>query len=145
MVLTATRLPGTGPAPTATVTAAGYRNTSHGWKLIAKKQIRESLWYSVGVCSLTVTQSKPSATGSPSMVPWDSVTVSLSVDPSIGCAPPYHPALAIRARSRPGPGDRLPAGAADARGPGREGASPEPSRSPACRRPRGRPQREDAA
>ena len=88
VVLTATRLPGTGPAPMAAVTAAGYRNTSHGWKLITKKQIRESFWYSVGVCSLTVTQSKPSATGSPSMVQWDSVTVRLSVDPSIGCAPP---------------------------------------------------------
>jgi hypothetical protein len=88
VVLTATRLPGTGPDPMATVTAAGYRNTSHGWKLIASKQIRESFWYSVGVCSLTVTQSKPSATGSPSMVQWNSVTVSLSVDPSIGCVPP---------------------------------------------------------
>jgi hypothetical protein len=88
VVLTATRLPGTRPVPMATVTAAGYRNTSHGWKLIANKKIRESFWYSVGVCSFTATQSKPSATGSPSMVRWDSVTVSLSVDPSIGCAPP---------------------------------------------------------
>jgi hypothetical protein len=88
VVLTATRLPGTGPGPMATITAAGYRDTPHGWKLIATKQIGESFWYSVGVCSFTVTQSKPSATGSPSMVQWDSVTVSLSVDPSIGCAPP---------------------------------------------------------
>ena len=88
VVLTATRLPGTTPGPMATVTAAGYRNASHGWKLIARKQIGEWFWYSVGVCSFTVTQSKPSATGSPSMVQWDSITVRLSVDPSIGCAPP---------------------------------------------------------
>jgi hypothetical protein len=88
VVLTATRLPGTGPAPMATVTAAGYRDTAHGWKLIATKQISESFWYSVGVCSFAVTQSRPSATGSPSMVPWDSVTVGLSVDPAIGCVPP---------------------------------------------------------
>jgi hypothetical protein len=37
VVLTATRLPGGGPAPVATVTAAGYRNTPQGWKLIANK------------------------------------------------------------------------------------------------------------
>src|SRR5260221_10009038 len=39
VVLTATRSPGTGPGPAATVTAAGYRHTPRGWKLIAAKQI----------------------------------------------------------------------------------------------------------
>jgi hypothetical protein len=89
VVLTATRSPGNGPGPMATVTAAGYRNTSHGWKLIARKRIGESFWYSVGVCRFTVTQFKPGPpSGSPSMVQWDSVTVRLSADPAIGCVPP---------------------------------------------------------
>src|ERR1035441_2516695 len=39
VVLTATRSPGSGPAPAATVTAAAYRHTSRGWKLIAAKRI----------------------------------------------------------------------------------------------------------
>ncbi len=87
VVLTATRH----QAYAATITAAGYRNTSHGWKLIATKRIGAPGswgWFSTGVCSFTVTQSKPSPTGSPSAVPWDSVTVSLFYDPAIGCVPP---------------------------------------------------------
>ena len=89
VVLTATRK----QTDLATVTAAGYRSTSHGWKLIATKRIGGAgqwFWYSVGVCSFTVTQFKPTPPpGSPSMEPWDSMTVSLSADPAIGCVPPY--------------------------------------------------------
>jgi hypothetical protein len=90
VVLTATRS-NTGPY-SATVTAAGYRPAARGWRLIAVKRIGAAGqwgWYSTGVCSFTVTQSKPSPPpGSPSIVPWDSVTVSLSYDPAIGCVPP---------------------------------------------------------
>ena len=92
VVLTATRSPGTGPGPTATITAAGYRPTAHGWKLIATKQIGAAdrwSWYATEVCSLTVTQTKQGPPpGSPAAVPWDSVTVSLLWDPAIGCLPP---------------------------------------------------------
>ena len=59
VVLTVTRSPGTGPGPMATITAAGYRHTAHGWKLIATKRIGASgrwSWYATEVCSLTVTQ-----------------------------------------------------------------------------------------
>jgi hypothetical protein len=46
----------------ATVTAAGYRHTSCGWKLIATKRIGQAsqwFWYPAEACSLTVTQLKP--------------------------------------------------------------------------------------
>jgi hypothetical protein len=92
VVLTATRSPGTGPGPMATITAAGYRHTAHGWKLIATKRIGASgrwSWYATEVCSLTVTQLKPGPpSGSPAAVQWDSITVSLLWGPAIGCVPP---------------------------------------------------------
>ncbi|MGD0377757.1 MAG: hypothetical protein ABSB01_24670 [Streptosporangiaceae bacterium] len=93
VVLTATRSPGTGPGPSATVTAAGYRHTSRGWKLIAIKRVggaRGWSWYATEVCSLTVTQLKPGPpSGSPAAVQWDSITVSLLWGPAIGCLRPY--------------------------------------------------------
>lgn len=91
VVLTATRTPGTSPGPMATITAAGYRHTAHGWKLIAVKRIGAAgswSWYATEVCSLTVTQTKPGpSSGSPAAVPWDSITVSLLWGPAIGCLP----------------------------------------------------------
>jgi hypothetical protein len=88
VVLTATRT----PDRSATVTAAGYRHTAHGWKLIATKRIGAAdrwSWYATEVCSLTVTQLKPGPpSGSPAAVQWDSVTVSLLWGPAIGCLPP---------------------------------------------------------
>ena len=89
VVLTATRSPGTGPGPRATVTAAGYRHTSRGWKLIATKRIgpaRGGSWYATEVCSLTVTQLKP---GPSSAAPSDTITVSLLWGPAIGCLGPF--------------------------------------------------------
>ena len=87
VVLTATRSPGTGPGPMATITAAGYRHTAHGWKLIATKRIGAAgrwSWYATEVCSLTVTQIKPGPpSGSPPAVPWDSMAVSLLWSPAI--------------------------------------------------------------
>ena len=92
VVLTATRSPGTGPGPMATITAAGYRHTAHGWKLIATKRIGAAgrwSWYATEICSLTVTQTKPGPpSGSPAAVQWDSITVSLLWGPAIGCLPP---------------------------------------------------------
>jgi hypothetical protein len=92
VVLTATRSPGTGPEPTATITAAGYRHTTDGWKLIATKRIGAAgrwSWYATEVCGLTVTQTKPGPkSGSPAAVQWDSITVSLLWGPAIGCLPP---------------------------------------------------------
>ena len=95
VVLTATREPGPEPGENvnATVTAAGYRHTARGWKLIATKRIggaRSWAWYSTDVCSLTVTQLKPGPpSGSPAAVQWDSITVSLLWGPAIGCLRPY--------------------------------------------------------
>ncbi|MGO9080029.1 MAG: hypothetical protein ACLQDY_13445 [Streptosporangiaceae bacterium] len=89
VVLTATRSPGTGPGPAATVTAAGYRHTSRGWKLIATKRIGKASrwsWYATEVCSLTVTQLKPEPS---SAAPSDTITVSLLWGPAIGCLKPY--------------------------------------------------------
>ncbi|MGP0027791.1 MAG: hypothetical protein ACLPKE_31190 [Streptosporangiaceae bacterium] len=92
VVLTATRSPGTTPGPMATVTAAGYRPTARGWKLIATKRIGAAgswSWYATEVCSLAVTQTKPGPpSGSPAAVPWDSMTVSLLWGPALGCLPP---------------------------------------------------------
>ncbi len=89
VVLTATRSPGTGPGPTATVTAAGYRHTPRGWKLIAAKRIGKASgwsWYATEVCSLTVTQLKPEPS---SAAPSDTITVRLLWGPAIGCLGPY--------------------------------------------------------
>jgi hypothetical protein len=89
VVLTATRSPGTRPGPTATVTAAGYRYTPLGWKLIAAKQIGKASgwsWYATDVCSLTVTQLKPEPS---SAAPSDTITVRLLWGPAIGCLGPY--------------------------------------------------------
>jgi hypothetical protein len=87
VVLTATRIP-TG----ATITAAGYRHTARGWKLLATKRIGAAgrwSWYATEVCSLTVTQTKPGPpSGSPTAVEWDSIKVSLLWGPAIGCLPP---------------------------------------------------------
>lgn len=89
VVLTATRSPGTVPGSMATVSAAGYRQTSRGWKLIATKRIGKAnqwSWYATGVCSLTVTQLKPEPS---SAAPSDTITVSLLWGPAIGCLGPY--------------------------------------------------------
>jgi hypothetical protein len=86
VVLTATRSPGTGPGPRATVTAAGYRHTSRGWKLIATKRIGQRsgwFWGPVGVCRLTVTQLKPLPS---SAAPSDTIRVSLLITPALGCS-----------------------------------------------------------
>ena len=89
VVLTATRSPGTGPGPAATVTAAGYRHTPRGWELIAAKRIGKASgwsWYATEVCSLTVTQLKPEPS---SAAPSDTITVRLLWGPAIGCLGPY--------------------------------------------------------
>jgi hypothetical protein len=89
VVLTATRSPGTGPGPAATVTAAGYRHTPRGWKLIAAKRIGKASgwsWFATEVCSLTVTQLKPEPN---SAAPSDTITVRLLWGPAIGCLGPY--------------------------------------------------------
>lgn len=85
VVLTATRE----PAESATVSAAGYRHTSRGWKLIATKRIGKTSqwsWYATDVCRLTVTQlkSEPSSAANS-----DTITVSLLWGPAIGCRGPY--------------------------------------------------------
>jgi hypothetical protein len=85
VVLTATRE----PAESATVTAAGYRHTARGWKLIATKRIGKASqwsWYATDVCSLTVTQLKPLPSSAANS---DTVTVSLLWGPAIGCLGPY--------------------------------------------------------
>ena len=89
VVLTATRSPGTAPAPLATVTAAVYRFTSRGWRLIATRRIGKAsgwFWYSAGVCSFTVTPLVP-ATGPPRTS--NTITVSLLITPATGCSGPY--------------------------------------------------------
>lgn len=86
VVLTATRAGGS--PPSATVTAAGYRPTAHGWKLIAIRQIGRRgawSWFATQVCSLTVTQLKPRPS---SAVKWDTMTVRLLWGPAIGCLKP---------------------------------------------------------
>ncbi len=88
-VLTVTRGPESGAAPMATVTAAGYRHTAHGWKLIVTKQIGKSgqwFWYPTEVCSLTATQLKAEPS---SAVNSDSIKVSLLITPAIGCSKTY--------------------------------------------------------
>ncbi len=85
VVLTATRE----PAESATVTAAGYRHTSRGWKLIATKRIGKASqwsWYATEVCSLTATQFRPLPSSAANS---DTITVSLLWGPAIGCQGPY--------------------------------------------------------
>lgn len=85
VVLTATRL----SKLDATVTAAGYRHTSTGWKLIAAKRIGKAAswsWFATDVCSLRVTQYKPKPS---SATPWNSITVKVLWGPAIGCLGPY--------------------------------------------------------
>ena len=89
IVLTATRSPGTAPAPAATVTAAVFRHTSHGWKLIATKRIGKAngwFWYSVGVCSFGVTRFVP-ATDPP--LTSNTIRASLLMTPALGCSKTY--------------------------------------------------------
>jgi hypothetical protein len=84
VVLTATREPAG-----ATVTAAGYRHTAGGWKLIATKRIGKASqwsWYATEVCSLTTTQLKPLPSSAANA---DTITVSLLWGPAIGCLGPY--------------------------------------------------------
>jgi hypothetical protein len=86
VVLTATRKAGT---LNATVTAAGYRPTSHGWTLIATKQIGKAgfwSWFATEVCNLRVAQFKPEPS---SAIPADKITVNLLWGPAIGCLGPY--------------------------------------------------------
>lgn len=85
VVLTATRV----SRLDATVTAAGYRHTSDGWKLIAAKQIGKTAfwsWFATDICSLKVAQFKPEPS---SAAPSDSITVNLLWGPAIGCLGPY--------------------------------------------------------
>ena len=89
VVLTVTRGPMSGVAPRATVTAAGYRNTTRGWKLIGQKRIGQAnqwFWYPVTVCGLTVTQLKPMPS---SAVASDTLQVSLLITPALGCSKSY--------------------------------------------------------
>jgi hypothetical protein len=81
VVLTATRE----PELKAVVTAAGYRATTHGWKLIATRRLGTYFWYSTEVCSLTVTQLKPEPS---SAAPSDAMTVRLLLTPALGCGRP---------------------------------------------------------
>jgi hypothetical protein len=74
----------TGENADATVSAAGYRHTKRGWKLIASKQlvlVRDER------LQPQVTQTRPGPSGSPAAVQWDSVTVSLLWGRAIGCLP----------------------------------------------------------
>ena len=89
IVLTATRSPGTVPAPAATVTAAVFRHTPHGWKLIATKRIGKAggwFWYSVGVCSFTMTRFVP-ATDPP--LTSNTIKASMLMTPALGCSKTY--------------------------------------------------------
>jgi hypothetical protein len=91
VALTATREPGPelGQELNATVTAAGYRRTPGGWKLIATKQIGTAgqwSWYATEVCGLTVTQFKSLPSSAEDS---DTITASLLWGPAIGCLGPY--------------------------------------------------------
>ncbi len=86
VILTATRQAGT---LNATVTAAGYRPTPQGWKLIAVKQIGTTgfwSWPATDICNLNVAQYKPEPS---SATPADKITVNLLWGPAIGCLGPY--------------------------------------------------------
>lgn len=85
VVLSATRV----SRLNATVTAAGYRRTPHGWKLIAARRIGKAgawSWFATDVCNLRVAQFKPEPS---SARPADSMTVNLLWGPAIGCLGPY--------------------------------------------------------
>jgi hypothetical protein len=85
VVLTATR--GPGQPPSATVTAAGYRRSATGWRLISVQRIgaRNSwFWFAVDTCSLRTTQYRP---GSP-VQRVDSVRLALLATPALGCTKP---------------------------------------------------------
>ncbi len=89
VVLTVTRGPASGVAARATVTAAGYRNTTRGWKRIGQKRIGKAsqwFWYPAAVCGLTVTQLKPAPR---SAVPSGTLKVSLLITPALGCSKTY--------------------------------------------------------
>ena len=86
VVLTVTK--GTGQPPLATVTAAGYRRSGAGWKLIAVKRIGAAypwFWNAVDTCSLDITQFRA---GSP-VRDVDSIRVSLLATPALGCTKPF--------------------------------------------------------
>ncbi len=85
VVLTSTREPDL----RATVTAAGYQETSRGWRLIATRQVGTAsrwFWFSTTVCSLTVTQFKPLPSSAATS---DTMTVSLLETPALGCSKTY--------------------------------------------------------
>jgi hypothetical protein len=91
VVLTATRA--AGHPLQATVTAAGYRRSGSGWKLIATKRIGKAsgwFWFPVETCSLTAIQLKNNTVSpSPPVVTFDSIKVSLLITPAIGCSGTY--------------------------------------------------------
>ena len=83
VVVSAVRGAPNGGAPLATVNALGYHETPAGWKLIRRMRIGASdgwFWFPVRVCSMTFTPQGPAASR-------DTLTLSLLVTPSIGCAP----------------------------------------------------------
>ena len=88
VVLTATKASNTS-GPSATVTAAGYRHTAHGWKLISVQRIGRPgswSWFATEVCSLRTAQFRPQPS---TATPADSITVKLLWGPAIGCLGPY--------------------------------------------------------
>lgn len=90
VVLVVTR--GSGHSYNGTVTADGYQRSGGHWKLIAAKQIGKANgwgWFSVATCSLTVTEYKNNVEPSPPVIPYDSIRVSLLIDPAIGCSRTY--------------------------------------------------------
>jgi hypothetical protein len=88
VVLTATCDPG--HPLLATVTAASYRRSDSGWKLIATKQTGTAsgwFWFSVQTCSLTTTQlSNNTVSASPPVLTSDLIKVSLLISPALGCS-----------------------------------------------------------
>jgi len=88
VVLTATQASHTS-GPSATVTAAGYRHTAHGWKLISVQRIGRPggwSWFATEVCSLRTAQFRPEVS---TATPANSITVRLLWGPAIGCLGPY--------------------------------------------------------
>jgi hypothetical protein len=88
VVLTVTR-GGPGHRFQGTVTAAGYQHSGQQWKLIAAKRIGKIngwAWFAVDTCSLATTQFKNNVKPSPPVIPFDSIKVSLLIDPAIGCS-----------------------------------------------------------
>ena len=86
VVLTATRGPGN--PPSATVTAAGFRQSRGHWHLISTRRIGRVngwFWFSVDTCSLTTTQFR----SMPRTRRVASINVSLLATPSVGCSRTY--------------------------------------------------------